>query len=71
MSSVQCWQCKKDYPQDQVLDIPVFGRDSDDDCFTIKWCLKCVQKQLKLTDYKLLKKTKKEIEKDFENLSKW
>ncbi len=51
MSAERCWQCDKDYPRVQLLDIPVFHKR-----YTIKWCFNCVKKQLKWSDYKLVKK---------------
>lgn len=49
MSEVYCWKCGKPYGKSEVLDIPVFHKG-----FTIKWCLDCVKKQLRWTDYKLV-----------------
>lgn len=61
MSSDQCWQCGKDYSHDELLDIPVFRK------FTVVWCLNCVKKQLRYTDYKLVKKNQSGAEKPISN----
>jgi hypothetical protein len=58
MSSVTCWECGKDFAKDEVLDIPIFKKG-----FTVKWCLKCAKKQIKYTDYHLIKK--KEFKKKY------
>jgi hypothetical protein len=58
MSQVYCWECEKSYATDEILDIPVFKKGGN----TIQWCLNCVSKQLKWTDYKLVKRTNKEKE---------
>jgi hypothetical protein len=57
MSADQCWECGKDYPQIELLDIPVFKK------YTVKWCFKCIKKQLKHSEYQLVKK--KEFKKKY------
>lgn len=54
MSQVYCWECEESFAKDEVLDIPVFSKG-----YTIKWCLNCVMKQLKWTDYRLIPIPKK------------
>lgn len=49
MSEVYCWQCEKGYGRNKVLDIPVFRKG-----FTVVWCLNCVMKQLRFTNYRLI-----------------
>ena len=54
MSQEYCWECEESYARDEVLDIPVFHKG-----YTVKWCLNCVMKQLKWTDYRLIPKPEK------------
>jgi hypothetical protein len=53
MSADPCWECGEDKAFDELFDIPVFKR------FTVQWCFKCANKQLRYTDYHLVKKLKK------------
>ena len=51
MSAVNCWQCGEVCGKDEVLDIPIFHKG-----FRFQWCLNCVKKQLRWTEYKLVKR---------------
>ena len=53
MSKVYCWECKKEYHKDEVLDIPVFSKAG----YNIQWCFNCVNKQLRIVN-KIIKKRK-------------
>ena len=57
MSQEYCNQCGKSYACDEVFDIQVFNRS------WTKWCFNCATKQLKYSDYKLVKRnnTKRDI----------
>lgn len=54
MSQVFCWECEESYAIDEVLDIPILGKN-----YTAKWCFNCVMKQLEWSDYRLVKKPEK------------
>lgn len=55
MSAVDCWECGRTYPNDMVFDIPVFN-DLNNSRATIRWCFSCANKQLKYTEFIIIKK---------------
>lgn len=56
MSNELCWECGKDYPKLELFDIEVFRLG-----FSIKWCITCANKQLKGTERKIVKLSKKRL----------